>query len=1133
ATSTFKIGGRLTRISPNTGSVGTVVTLEGDGFGSPDGLVVNFGSNTLGGYNVRSLNITGGTFTTTFTINTQPYGTTTITVTGTQSTATAEGIFTITPNIINVTPLSGTVGSQVTVSGNGFSASEQISLQFSDMPGIVTGSTANRGSFTLLFTVNTQGYGTTNITVKDTLTQTRSAGTSTYRIMPRIIEFTPITGTVGCLVTISGNGYGAGSTVNIILGTTLRNGTLASGGGSWTTTFTIDTQGYGPTTVIATGTTYFESDSRSFSIQPAIWQVTPSGGTVGATISIRGNGYATATVINVWFGSRAASITTTNTDAQGSWTTSFIIDTQVYGTTSLLAKGAGNESATNTVKILSKITSVLPGAGTVGSTVEIVGNGYKADEIIYIDFGTNSKLPQSNVYVTPTGSFTRSFVVTIQPYGPTTVTGYVEFQDNKITSATSTFNIQPNIVSVVPAQGTVGSSVTVTGNGYTASQTITIDFGENLGITSGSSTVEGSFTIFFSVNLQAYGTKIITARGPGLDSNSKLWFTIIPNIRMVTPTSGTVGSQVSVEGDGYGAGESVTVKFGNNPNIVSATASVNGLFITQFTVDTQPYAGKNIVGYGNITQQSATSTVFSILANIIEFTPTIGTVGTVVAIKGTGFKNGTLIINIGDHMAVQSFSSPGYFETTMANDDHPYGTTTVKALNLGGTPNVQKLFKILSKIYFVSPSLGTVGTVVTIRGNGYGFNEQIEVNFGTTQTVAATTASGVGDSGHGGTWTTSFTVNKQQFGTTTITGWGLTSNDSGTNIFMIKARMFGIAPASGTIGSWVTIYGDGYKAGEIIRVDFGSTQTITQGVAAPEGSFTISFTVDTQPGTVTVSALGITSGETGTQSYVVMAKITLVSPKSGTVGTTITVSGGGYGPVEWITIDFGQTKTMTVFPPAGKLGTLSSSGGTFSVTFTINLQPYGLTTIVVKGGGSGHVDEGTLTIMPKLTIVSPSSGTVGSTVAVSGNGYAASEAIDIVFGTRGTITVCTASGIMTDKGEGGTWTISFTVNEQTYGTSTIIAWGKSSFVSYGLSTQNWGITPEQSYGTYSYKITEQIILFSPARGTVGTVVTIRGNGFDNTENIAIGFGDVSTITSVTTNSYGTFTVNFTVNMQPY
>ncbi|PIX17025.1 hypothetical protein COZ71_05475, partial [Candidatus Desantisbacteria bacterium CG_4_8_14_3_um_filter_40_12] len=783
ATATFKIGGRLTRISPNTGSVGTIVTLEGDGFGSPDGLRVDLGTK----WGITSLSITGGTWTTTFTIDTQSYGTTTITVTGTQSNATAQGIFTISPNIISVTPLSGTVGSQVTVSGNGFAVTENISLQFGDFPGIVTGSATDTGSFTLGFMVNTQGYGTTNITVKSTADQSRYAATSTYRIMPSIIEFTPITGTIGCLVAISGNGYGTGSTVRITLGLANRKDATANSNGSFTTTFTIDTQKYGSTTVTATGQVYSENDSRSFFIQPAIWQVTPFAGTVGANISIQGNGYGSGTVINVYLGLTSGSVSTTNTNANGSWTTSFTIDTQVYGTTSLRATGAGNEFATNTVKILSSIISVSPNSGTVGSTVNVKGNGYIADQIIYIDFGTDSKLPPSNVYVAANGSFNRDFQVTTQAYGPTMIEGYIENMGNRLTSATATFTILPNIISVAPSQGTVGSSVTVSGNGYSASQTITIDFGGSFKITSGSSVAEGSFTISFSVNQQAYGTRTITARRAGTaESDSKPWFTIIPNIRLVTPTAGSVGSQVSVEGDGYGAGEGITVRFGNNSSIVTPTANGSGLFTIQFTVDTQAYAGKNIVGYGNTTQQSATSTVFSIQANIIEFNPTMGTVGTVITIKGTGFKATTVVISIGNHENVKtgvSAAPNGYFNTTITICDHPYGTTTITSISAGGGAYVDQLFKIIPNVYFVSPLLGTIGTEVTIKGNGYGFNEQIEVNFGTTKTI--TTAMTSGNSGspyyHGGIFTTTFTINKQQFGTTTITAWGLSSNDSGSS----------------------------------------------------------------------------------------------------------------------------------------------------------------------------------------------------------------------------------------------------------------------------------------------------------------------------------------------------------------
>ncbi|MBU1754634.1 IPT/TIG domain-containing protein, partial [bacterium] len=551
--STFKIGGRLTRISPNTGSVGTVVTLEGDGFGSPDGLRVDFGDGT--GWGIQTLSITGGTFATTFTVNTQMFGTTTITVTGTQSLAEAQGIFAISPNIISVTPLFGTVGSQVTVRGNGFVATEDISLKFGVFPWIVTGSATDTGSFTVGFTVNTQGYEVTGITVYG-VDINRNAATSTYQIMPRIIEFTPITGTVGCLVTISGNGYGADSTVRIILGTTARKDTAASPYGSFTTTFTIDTQPYAATVVTATGTTYSESGTKSFSILPAIWQVAPFGGSVGATISIRGNGYGASAGVNVWFGSTPGSRSTTNTDATGSFTTSFTIDTQVYGTTSLLAKGVGGELATNTVKILSNITSVVLGAGTVGSIVDVTGNGYVAGETIHVDFGTDPKVLTTSgnegSAVPADGSFARNFVVSTQPYGATTVRAFVEDSYyTTITEATSTFSILPNIISILPLSGTVGSSVTVAGNGYSATQTVSIDFGDKLEIGSGSSVAEGSFTVLFSVDLQSYGTRTITARY-GSQSDAKPLFTIIPNIRLVTPSAGTVGSQVSVEGDGYG-----------------------------------------------------------------------------------------------------------------------------------------------------------------------------------------------------------------------------------------------------------------------------------------------------------------------------------------------------------------------------------------------------------------------------------------------------------------------------------------------------------------------------------------------------------------------------------------------------
>ncbi|MDI6735872.1 MAG: lamin tail domain-containing protein [bacterium] len=70
-----------------------------------------------------------------------------------------------------------------------------------------------------------------------------------------------------------------------------------------------------------------------------------------------------------------------------------------------------------------------------------------------------------------------------------------------------------------------------------------------------------------------------------------------------------------------------------------------------------------------------------------------------------------------------------------------------------------------------------------------------------------------------------------------------------------------VLPTSGTVGTFVTITGQGFFATEGIIVDFGTTTTIATTTTDASGSFSTTFTATLQPdwGSVTVSATGLTS----------------------------------------------------------------------------------------------------------------------------------------------------------------------------------------------------------------------------------------------------------------------------------
>ncbi len=74
------------------------------------------------------------------------------------------------------------------------------------------------------------------------------------------------------------------------------------------------------------------------------------------------------------------------------------------------------------------------------------------------------------------------------------------------------------------------------------------------------------------------------------------------------------------------------------------------------------------------------------------------------------------------------------------------------------------------KLTSTIPTSGTIGTIVIIKGEGYLATEQIRIDFGTTLTICLTTADTQGS------FTATFKVDSQGYGTKTITATGLLSN---------------------------------------------------------------------------------------------------------------------------------------------------------------------------------------------------------------------------------------------------------------------------------------------------------------------------------------------------------------------
>src|SRR5206468_10877432 len=101
----------------------------------------------------------------------------------------------------------------------------------------------------------------------------------------------------------------------------------------------------------------------------------------------------------------------------------------------------------------------------------------------------------------------------------------------------------PVIRGFTPATGTVGSTVTVTGSGFTGASSVAFNGA------SAAFTVTSDTTIATTVP-PAASTGKISVTVPGATTTSTASFSVIPTITSFTPASGKPGTTVTITGTG-------------------------------------------------------------------------------------------------------------------------------------------------------------------------------------------------------------------------------------------------------------------------------------------------------------------------------------------------------------------------------------------------------------------------------------------------------------------------------------------------------------------------------------------------------------------------------------------------------
>ncbi|MCI4324083.1 MAG: PKD domain-containing protein [Thermoplasmata archaeon] len=316
-------------------------------------------------------------------------------------------------------------------------------------------------------------------------------------------------------------------------------------------------------------------------------------------------------------------------------TSSVIASVAVGGSPRAVAYGPGTgrlfvaNSGSNDVSVI---------ADGNDSVVSTVGAGSGPDGVAY-DTGTNQ------TFVSNSLSDNLSLIPGVAP-----------------PQAAGVFSVDPS-VSLLPAQGAIGSMITVLGEGFAANSTINLTFAEVPVPSNCSSDLDGSFPGVTSSTCQlaipggSAGTVSVEA-SDGTNQASAV-FSILAGFTL-SPVDGAVGTTVDARGVDFAASSTVSFTFGGTAVTSTCSTDANGSFPgasgtgCSFTVPAVHGGSETVSASAGTIVANATFTV----TGSLNLSPAAGIVGSPVTATGTGFTaNSSVTFTVGGVAAVSNCSA--------------------------------------------------------------------------------------------------------------------------------------------------------------------------------------------------------------------------------------------------------------------------------------------------------------------------------------------------------------------------------------------------------------------------------------------------------------------------------------------
>lgn len=438
----------------------------------------------------------------------------------------------------------------------------------------------------------------------------------------------------------------------------------------------------------------------------------------------------------------------------------------------------------------------------------------------------------------------------------------------------------------------------------------------------------------------------------------------VPTITSINPSTVTAGTQVTINGSGFGTVQSTsTVIFCNN---VSAT--VTSWNNTQIVCTIPVY-----ISSGNITVNifAGTSNAFNFSApQITSLNPNYAAIGTTITITGTDFgvtKGGSSVTFYNNLSASTVTWSNTQISCVVPSNVQSGSMTVTTAL---GTSNGIYFTLATPQLTSLTTNYAAIGTTVTITGNYFGFTQgSSSVTFYNNQ--PPTNYSIWCD-----TQITCVVPANVQSGSMTVTTPGGTSN--GLYFTLAAPQITSVDPNYNLTNTTITITGSyfGYNQTNS-SITFYNNQTASIIVSWSNTQIICYIPVNTQTGPLTVTTPGGTSNSI---TYIIPPHITNLNPHYGVESSYITVEGTNFGTNQGTsTVKFYNDKTAAI----------SSWNDTQIICSVPTGAETGNLVVTTIGGYSNsyYFTVSSTTPIPKITNISPTNGKIGDVVTITGENF--------------------------------------------------------------------------------------------------------------------------------------------------